>query len=812
MSGAKDKFSKAIAYEEWEKDPIWQRFLDCQEEWQRPNTQMVNDLMQVVPDGTRKEFLQRLRHANDAEYAVDFERHALGVAFAMQRLVHLMEDDKEKFAALSSAPLIIAPEDAEFTAFSREDGIPTRKKIHIRDNFTLFHNDMPFIYKAKYSPVRQFGAVDEGAKDPYYDYNLLLKYNEAIEQGYIGGAAIEIRGLIDPDFLAWACGTSVLERSDIPHVQLIYNMQLPSGAEFRFTIKKAQSHASEMFIENDVSGYSSADLAVVEGIQNALKSKDDVQLIEILSGQTVFAHKGHLKEMFKQCAAPINEAELKNPEYYENYISCMRKGIWRRALRIKPTTYNHDKDNVLSPENIGLEDDINELTKRIEIVQEALRDGEAKGIPRGISLGDDPESPEYRELLQEVVFEFANNIAMIRARLLQIQNEEQKDPSIVGQRLKNGYDGLEQGYSLDIYHIMLDSISIVKSRHFTGNSQKSLANPQRFMDIDHVLQMLDERAESEYKIIRIFDPQATDKKKRRIIKENVDEDSIRGDYITLARENNKRIAQYLDDAANGLVKLNPDEKRRLKAKRALILSAQRDIALNSRAKAEAARNISSLKKSGEKITSNHPEMLKMENLKAEAHDLQDNLFAAYEGILSPSKENSLICRAFVEEKNIIKVIYTIDYKGQMTFEEEKASKFNRRGQRASHSELAGGCNVFAAGEIIFSKAEGAKTWDILEINNGSGHYRPPPKTLRYAASCMKLSLQGAFARRGLKGQALKTAVHQMLAKSRLTDALARGISLQHEEQDLRQELTHSAQLMAGQRFGGKSNSPKKKTM
>lgn len=812
MSDAKDKFSKAIAYEEWEKDPIWQRFLDCQEEWQRPNTQIVNDLMSVVTDGTRKEFLQRLKHANDAEYAVDFERHALGVAFAMQRVIKMFEDGENNFISLSSERLRIAPENVYFTTYGDDNITPTQRPLKITDNFTLERNGGPFIYKAKYTPVRQFGAVEDDEREPHYDYNQMLKYNEAIEQGLISGAAIEIRGLIDPDFLNWALGASVIERSDVPHVQLIYNMPLPSGAEYRFTLKKAQSYSAELDVTNDTSGYTKADKAVVQGIENALRSQDQVQLIEILSGQSVFAHKGDLKAEFKQFSCPIHEAELKDPAFYDNYLQTMRMGIWKRALRIKPETYNHDKDTVFSPENIGIEDEKDALKARIEAYQADLRRTQGHLIVNSNSLGDDPESPEYQALLNEVTEEFAKNIALIRSRDNKRRAEEAKNPNIVGNRLQQGYSGLENGFALELYVIMVDSIAIVKSRKNDKVQERSFEHADgHFMDIDGVLGMLDERADSRYQVVSIYDPLAKDGKRRQVT-ENISDDALIGKQITVTRENNKRVQKYLQDADEGKVKLSSNEKTRLRQMKKEILSVQAEIADLNQRRAMQSQLISAEKKAGHKIKADHPLQQKMDELMLEGHALQAKLWDRLHGVLDPHNENKLTQKAFTQEKNIIKIIYTIDHKGRITFEEEKPSE-RGRASRATHSELSGGENIFGAGEIIFSKPAGLKNWEILEINNGSGHYRPPPQTLRYTANCLMKELHGAFHRRGLKGQEAKNAVYNMLNKARLTDALARGITLKNEEQDLRNELTASAQLMAAQHSQEPSLiSPKQKAM
>ena len=86
------------------------------------------------------------------------------------------------------------------------------------------------------------------------------------------------------------------------------------------------------------------------------------------------------------------------------------------------------------------------------------------------------------------------------------------------------------------------------------------------------------------------------------------------------------------------------------------------------------------------------------------------------------------------DENIIKFIYAIKADGEMIVQEEVL-----RAQvtgRAAHSELAQGRNTFGAGELAFEKRAGK--WVMIEVNNGSGHYRPDAdNTLHYAKNLMR---------------------------------------------------------------------------
>ena len=59
-----------------------------------------------------------------------------------------------------------------------------------------------------------------------------------------------------------------------------------------------------------------------------------------------------------------------------------------------------------------------------------------------------------------------------------------------------------------------------------------------------------------------------------------------------------------------------------------------------------------------------------------------------------------------------------------------------RADRVAHSELVGGQNVYGAGQLRFEVQDGAAV--LLEIDNGSGHYRPDStRTLSFVKCCIE---------------------------------------------------------------------------
>jgi len=80
----------------------------------------------------------------------------------------------------------------------------------------------------------------------------------------------------------------------------------------------------------------------------------------------------------------------------------------------------------------------------------------------------------------------------------------------------------------------------------------------------------------------------------------------------------------------------------------------------------------------------------------------------------------------IKYENIVKFIYVILEDKQIRVANEPLHTKNR----PTHSELANGRPVLAGGELIFRYID--NSWKLWTVNNGSGHYRPPPASLSVA--------------------------------------------------------------------------------
>lgn len=127
------------------------------------------------------------------------------------------------------------------------------------------------------------------------------------------------------------------------------------------------------------------------------------------------------------------------------------------------------------------------------------------------------------------------------------------------------------------------------------------------------------------------------------------------------------------------------------------------------------------------------------------HDIQtllDNSFAQYVDIVeadSRYKKFELIKSklgelnhqsmlffwdVLVQHEDILKFIYVILENDEVRVAPEPLHAKDR----PTHSELANGKPIKAGGEFVFRKIK--DDWELITVNNGSGHYRPPPISLK----------------------------------------------------------------------------------
>lgn len=253
--------------------------------------------------------------------------------------------------------------------------------------------------------------------------------------------------------------------------------------------------------------------------------------------------------------------------------------------------------------------------------------------------------------------------------------------------------------------------------------------PERFMraeDLPAYLEGKDQR----YQEIQIYDP-VTGKTERQ---SDTNDEDIERTENTLTKDNIQRAREHIVGTPRA-----EQYKRSITSIERTIqeLTDQRDAGLKV-AQAEAQSAMALL---GRQAT---PEQRRavFDRVRTISVDFQRRLQTQYRAMediykkIIPKEEWKTMAKHIVHrvDENIIKFIYAIKADGEIIVQEEVL-----RAQvtgRAAHSELAQGRNTFGAGELAFEKRAGQ--WVMIEVNNGSGHYRPDAdNTLHYARNLLR---------------------------------------------------------------------------
>ncbi len=328
-------------------------------------------------------------------------------------------------------------------------------------------------------------------------------------------------------------------------------------------------------------------------------------------------------------------------------------------------------------------------------------------------------------------------------------------------RSELGYIGPEEGYPLDVEHILMD---VIQNHTKTGEDQRprSYDDTSRFIDLSELSYHLVDKDRS-YKKITTYDPVSGKHRDRQITgdKAHRKDAEIASHEKTLQLDNLRRAEQRLaklvkdHDALKKIGRKNMDDdqkseysdlQRQLsgydKGLRGQLEKAQAALAEVETEKREALGPfkdaIKSIRGQAEAVIEGASFGRKgiQERLRAISAEYGEpvlekklTILEVYQDIFKKDWNKFALREVAREEANIIKFIYAIPAEGPIMVEEERF-RGGSDSSRAAHSELAQGRNIYAAGEIVFTK-EGDK-WVLTEVNNGSGHYRPAQDVLNYA--------------------------------------------------------------------------------
>ncbi|MFN7159991.1 MAG: hypothetical protein ACK4NC_00090 [Candidatus Gracilibacteria bacterium] len=577
---------------------------------------------------------------------------------------------------------------------------------------------MPYIYE-----IKTYGRNTLGHY-PHH-FNQLLKYNYAVEHDLVAGCTLEANGLIDMNFLKWATGSGIGDLGHLPHVEIIYNLKLPSGNDYRFILKKALKHRKGLRFHNDDMLYTEEDKKVIAGLQEAIY---DSSILQVL-----FSFKD---EYFSSDVKPFlnNSLGIIDNDLYNIYEKEKNKSIWEQLVKkhsnqIINLNNAHDVFSTdSSEESIGqaIENLQNFLTQNPHLT----RAKEAYAIPE----------KDLETVLKKTV-DYVHKIQDFQKKM--------KTVSHFPSRKEKGYTGKDEGIALDIQHIIMDVIREIK---FGG---LSYYDSNQFQYVQQLPEILEKR-ESQRKIVcEIFDP----KDKRTVSKSHVTLEGMNQIILNLLRENTSRVEreiwmhineEYLSEAEKeGLKSISFNGQKKHYTKK---MQTAAKVKENYARKVQKLQTlIKNYKTLSDVLKKDHTLPLARE-YEEEKEYLENKLEILTEILGNKSEYNKIAVRiSKIIDQDILKFIYTVSWDETIKILEENLSENATR--RPPHSVIAGGHNVFGAGEFVFKKHQKQfndikawemwnntltpKAWELVEINNGSGHYRPSSSTLPYVLNLMK---------------------------------------------------------------------------
>lgn len=712
----------------------------------------------LVPPKFKRQFLKKIEESiglfakNEALAA----GHVDGVLFELSRMARVIEQDLEhlNFDEEVRGDVAYLGYTEKETDFSGKNLKPKQGSISLDVPLTRTTPNegnterKAYAYETKSYQRKVFGAAAA-------DRNQILKYQGAIEQGLLAGATIEVKGRIDPKFLKWLIGGSIGEKGATQNIEIIYALDLPSGAEYRFVLNGVESGQGLRF-KNEHGTYTREDQEVINGI---FKSVIDQSVIDIIASGDVSEPSEELKPLLDDPYDKIKTLRQYR-EYAAGRTAAMHATFRRKSAQEAVNTKNERSSiEIVSHPS---EEQHQVVGRVFDAFQESLKhDPELQPMRERYEISD----PDMRQgIIQEA-------LAIIR----KVGAFEEERAAATEQLERPMYRGKPEGVALRADSIVFDAVHIVLRRK-DGGAVRSYDAPERFdaVTLDNVMDYLSGQ-ERTYRTCEIFDP-ATGQTESLVSDGGAEaERRIEKLKAKIPAENAQRLEEaYLKAVANheeqeAVLNAKEDktpeeirELRRLKGKSTTELRQHQNLEIAIKKRKDDLRSLSA---ELQRIEKSLPRASAEERL-----ELTERLRVTREFLKTRSEESRQLNAAdkevidelrkkFIGKKvweklevrtlsdttrNLVKFIYIINAEGGARLCEEKL-KGNTR-TRATHSEVAQGRNVYGAGEIIFEKIAGK--WSVVEVNNGSGHYKPSRLTLPYVKQVIgeKLDLTACMMR------------------------------------------------------------------
>lgn len=268
-------------------------------------------LFAAVPEGTQAKYAKTIEGALNNPDEIATRTAIRGAAFELSRSKIIMEQGLEQI----SFDLQI-PERIHFIGYTKKDDFDAEPSKEydsaIELDVPITRDGRPYVYETKSYPRMQLGSLPA-------QRNQLLKYQAAIDQGIVEGATLEVKGRVHPRILEWAAGDATSE-GYAPDVEIIYDMELPSGAEYRFVLKQPRKGNGLKFRNGDDS-ITPEDKRVIDGIQKAVA---DGSIIDIISSVDI---ENPPEELLPHLDNPMT---IKTTRLFDEYERLRKASIFKK--------------------------------------------------------------------------------------------------------------------------------------------------------------------------------------------------------------------------------------------------------------------------------------------------------------------------------------------------------------------------------------------------------------------------------------------------------------------------------------------------
>lgn len=415
-----------------------------------------------LPESVRARYVAKLNETIKNPNEVARTTGVRGIMHEMNRVQRIIEQAMETIE-----PGIAVSEPVRYLGYDNKAAdfsVPPSKplKAAIASNIPIVREGgKPYVYELNSSPRRLYGNDAQ-------QRNQILKFQAAINEGTVSGATVEINGRISPEFVQWLNGKNVGDMRQAPDVEVLYNINLPSGGDYTFILKSAANNQGLKFTNSD-RAFSPEDRQVINGIYKAIQ---DRSIGEIISGTNIESPPPSL--------APYigDPFQIRDLSTFNQYDRLRLESTWNK-LRQKADS---DRINVENPRNALSE------YNTVEYINEATRWYQNH-------LKQNPQTAKAKAayvIKDEAGISKVVDLTYQRAQeVKRYEIERQGSAEEVARQAERealGYTGRKEGISLDMEHFIMDATQ----EHNKGGNRRgrSYDNPERFQTVDQVMEYM----------------------------------------------------------------------------------------------------------------------------------------------------------------------------------------------------------------------------------------------------------------------------------------------------------------------------------